>query len=347
MLLNSRGLALILAGCISAIVLGSLLLLPDIPTYVHWLVFFISFGTGYILINIVLEFLFFRELRSIYEMFEQIKNNDLSKLERNKRYGHSSLNQIHQEIYSFAHGKQNEIDELKQLAKFRRQFLADVSHELKTPIFAAQGFVHTLLDGAIKDKENRMRFLKKAAKNLDGLDMLVQDLLTVSHMEAGDITMNMEPVDICEDIYEAFDQMERAVNKAGVILKMNHERGDEVFVSADGQRIYQVLVNLISNAIKYSDKGAVVEVSLIDMGEKVDVIIKDSGIGIPAEHLNRIFERFYRVDKSRARAIGGTGLGLSIVKHIVEAHGSVIKVISTKGEGSEFSFELKKHSMDS
>ncbi|UXP32576.1 ATP-binding protein [Reichenbachiella agarivorans] len=343
MLLNSRGLALILSGCIAAVVLGSLVLLPDVPNYVYWLVFFISFGTGYILINIVLEFLFFKELRSIYNMFEQIRANDLSKLEENKRYGHSSLNQIHQEIYAYAHGKQSEIEELKQLAKFRRQFLADVSHELKTPIFAAQGFVHTLLDGAIDDKNNRMKFLKKAAKNLDGLDMLVQDLLTVSHMEAGDITMQLEPVDICEEIYEIFDQMEENAHKHKVTLKTNHERSEEIKVLVDSQRIHQVLVNLITNAIKYSDEGGVVEVSVVDTGKRQNVIVKDRGIGIPTEHLNRIFERFYRVDKSRSRAIGGTGLGLSIVKHIVEAHDSEIKVVSTPGEGSTFSFELNKY----
>lgn len=343
MLLNSRGLALILSGCIAAIVLGSLLLLPDVPEYAYWLAFFTAFGTGYILINIVLEFLFFRELRSIYNMFEQIRANDLSKLEPNKKYGHSSINQIHQEIYDYAHGKQSEIEELKQLAKFRRQFLADVSHELKTPIFAAQGFVHTLLDGAIDDKKNRMKFLKRAAKNLDGLDMLVQDLLTVSHMEAGDITMQLEPVDICEMVFEIFDQMEDNANKTGITLKMNHQRDEEIKVIADAQRIHQVLVNLITNAIKYSDEGGVVEVSLDEMGDKQNVIVKDSGIGIPAEHLNRIFERFYRVDKSRSRAIGGTGLGLSIVKHIVEAHNSDIKVVSSPGHGSTFSFKLDKY----
>lgn len=346
-MLNSRGLAIILAGCISAIILGGLYLLPTLANYVYWSVFLISFGTTYILVNIVLEFLFFRELRSIYEMFEQIKNNDLPKVQRSKKFGHSSLNQIQEEIYSFAHGKQNEIEELKQLAKFRRQFLADVSHELKTPIFAAQGFVHTLLDGAIKDKENRMKFLKKAARNLDGLDMLVQDLLTVSHMEAGDITMHLEPVDICEDIYEVFDQLETSAQKSSINLVMSHKRGEELFVLADGQRIYQVLVNLISNAVKYSDEGSEVSVSLVDLGDTIDIVIKDTGIGIPTEHLNRIFERFYRVDKSRARAIGGTGLGLSIVKHIVEAHNSDIKVVSTTGEGSEFSFELQKHSIES
>ncbi|MCV9389182.1 sensor histidine kinase [Reichenbachiella ulvae] len=343
MLLNSRGLAIILSGCIAAIALGSLLLLPDIPVYAYWLVFFVSFGTGYILINVVLEFLFFRELRSIYKMFEQIRANDLSQLEPNKKFGHSSINQIHQEIYDYAHGKQSEIEELKQLAKFRRQFLADVSHELKTPIFAAQGFVHTLLDGAIDDKKNRMKFLKRAAKNLDGLDMLVQDLLTVSHMEAGDITMQKEPVDICEMIYEIFDQMEDNAEKHNITLKMNEPRYEEIKVIADPQRIYQVLLNLITNAVKYSDEGGRVEVSLNEAGSKLDIRVKDNGIGIPSEHLNRIFERFYRVDKSRSKAIGGTGLGLSIVKHIVEAHKSEIKVVSSPGQGSTFSFRLDKY----
>ncbi|WP_109829456.1 sensor histidine kinase [Reichenbachiella versicolor] len=343
MFLNSKGLALILALCISAIITGCMFLLPDLPLYAYWVVFLLSIGTSYILIAIVLEFLFFKELRSIYRMFEQIRSNDLSQLEANKKYGHSSLSQIHKEIYDYAHNKQSEINELKQLAQFRRQFLADVSHELKTPIFAAQGFVHTLLDGAIDDKKNRMKFLKKAAKNLDGLDALVQDLLTVSHMEAGDITMQFDSVDLVAQVEEIFDQLESPAGKNGIQLKLNNHFGGEKLVKADSARIDQVLVNLISNAIKYSNEGAEVTVSLIDHIDKVEVCIKDTGVGIPAEHLNRIFERFYRVDKSRSKAAGGTGLGLSIVKHILEAHESEIHVTSTFGEGSEFSFELNKY----
>lgn len=342
MFLNSKGLALILAICISAIITGCLFLLPDLPYYAYWVVFFLSIGTSYILIAIVLEFLFFRELRSIYRMFEQIRVNDLSKLEANKKYGHSSLSQIHKEIYDYAHNKQTEINELKQLAQFRRQFLADVSHELKTPIFAAQGFVHTLLDGAIDDKENRVKFLKKAAKNLDGLDVLVQDLLTVSHMEAGDITMQFDAVNLKDMVKEIFDQMEAVTTKDNIRLKLNNPFGRDVIVKADEQRLQQVMVNLISNAIKYSDEGAEVTVTLLDIGSKVKVSVTDTGVGIPSEHLNRIFERFYRVDKSRSKAAGGTGLGLSIVKHILEAHDSEIQVESVFGEGSEFSFELNK-----
>lgn len=343
MKLNSRSLALILAVCITAILIGSLALMPEVPSYAYWVLGLLAFGTSYILINVILEFLFFRELRSIYDMFEQIRRNDLSQLTQNKNSGYSSLSQIYEEIYEYAHNKQSEIDELKQMAKFRRQFLADVSHELKTPIFAAQGFVHTLLDGAIDDKANRMKFLKKAAKNLDGLDALVQDLLTVSHMEAGDITMQIEPVNMVEMVYEVFDQMEEAAVKSKVGLILNHVRDENIKVLADPQRIRQVFVNLITNAIKYSDEGSEVHVDLHEKDTKIDVTIKDNGIGIPPEHLNRIFERFYRVDKSRSKAIGGTGLGLSIVKHIVEAHESEIKVTSSVGEGSTFSFELSKY----
>ncbi|MEO9964677.1 MAG: ATP-binding protein [Reichenbachiella sp.] len=341
MLLNSKGLALILAASIAVIVAASLLLISELPVYVFWLIPVICFGASYILINVVMEFLFFKELRNIYEMFEKIRKNDLSSLKPKRSYGHSSLNQIQQEIYSYAYVKQSEIEELKQMAKFRRQFLADVSHELKTPIFAAQGFVHTLLDGAIDDKSIRMKFLKKAAKNLDGLDALVQDLLTVSHMEAGDITMHFEPTNIGEVVHEIFDQLEDRANKKGIELKLESAKSSDFLVLADNQRIHQVFVNLISNAIKYSDENGQVVVSLASNNGKLDISVKDNGIGIPPEHLNRVFERFYRVDKSRSKAQGGTGLGLSIVKHIVEAHRSEIKVVSNVGQGSSFSFELE------
>lgn len=339
-MLNSKGLALILSTCISLILTGSLLLIPEVPEVVLWVVPFISFGTGYILINVVLEFLFFRELRDIFDLFKEIKENNYSFFQSRKKYVHSSLNQIHDSLHEYAEVKQNEIDELKKMAKFRRQFLADVSHELKTPIFAAQGFVYTLLDGAVEDKTIRMKFLRKAAKNLDGLDALVQDLLTVSYVEAGDITMHVAPTNIVELILDIFDSLEEKAQKNGISLNINLTKDKPVYVNVDSQRIYQVLINLISNAIKYSNENAEVRVELLTDGPKINISIKDQGIGIPAEHLPRIFERFYRVDKSRSKAQGGTGLGLSIVKHILEAHDSEINVASIQGEGSTFSFDL-------
>ena len=155
--------------------------------------------------------------------------------------------------------------------------------------------------------------------------------------------MHIGPVNIVEMVYEIFDEMEQTALKSHISLKLNHERSAMTKVMVDPQRMRQVLVNLITNGIKYSNENAAVNVTLIEKEGKIEVTIKDGGIGIPPEHLNRIFERFYRVDKSRSKAMGGTGLGLSIVKHIVEAHNSEIKVTSTVGEGSSFSFELEKY----
>lgn len=298
-----------------------------------------SFIISGIIIYVVLEFLFFRELKGLYNLFSKIEQENISKTKEGKDF--KSLHSIYTELYKYAENKQTEIEELKRMAKFRRQFLADVSHELKTPIFAAQGFVHTLLDGAVDDEKNRMRFLKKAARSLDGLDILVQDLLTVSHMEAGDITMHKENFDIGEMIYDIFDQFEEVVKEERLKLFASCKRFEEIIVHADPRRIYQVIVNLISNAVKYSSVNGKVYVSVDEDNKgKIKIIVSDNGIGIPPEHLNRIFERFYRVDKSRSKEKGGTGLGLSIVKHIVEAHLSEIHVKSKVGKGTDFSFEL-------
>lgn len=342
MLLNSRGLALILAIAIASLIGCCSFIFGDLTNYELLFISGVSFAASFLLISVVLEFLFFRELKGIYGMLESIGTNRLSEIKDNRKYGHVSLNKIYQEIYAYAQIKQSEIEELKRMAKFRRQFLADVSHELKTPIFAAQGFVHTLLDGAVEDENIRMKFLRKAAKSLDGLDMLVQDLLTVSYMESGDITMHKEYFDLSEMVYEIFEQFEEKAARKDITLQCEHDRTLKVIVFADSRRIYQVLVNLISNGVKYTKDGGLVDVQFDNRGDKKIIKVKDSGIGIPAGDLNRIFERFYRVEKSRSKEKGGTGLGLAIVKHIVEAHGGVVKVLSTVGRGTEFSFELDK-----
>lgn len=339
MALNSRVLALLLAFSLSIITSISLYVFRDFaPNEILW-IGSVSFVTSGIIIYVVLEYLFFRELKGLYKLFSKIEEEEISKAKEKKDF--KSLSDIYSELYKYAENKQTEIEELKRMAKFRRQFLADVSHELKTPIFAAQGFVHTLLDGAVDDVEIRMKFLKKAARSLDGLDILVQDLLTVSHMEAGDITMQKENFDIGEMIYDVFDQFEETTNHAGIKLFASCKRFEEIMVHADPRRIYQVLVNLISNAVKYSIGEGKVYVSVDeDTEHKVKISVIDDGVGIASEHLNRIFERFYRVDKSRSKERGGTGLGLAIVKHIVEAHKSEIQVKSKVGKGTDFSFEL-------
>ncbi len=341
MVYSSRGLALLLALCIALITSLFLSLFKSVDLSALFVAFGISFSVSYILIFVVLEFLIFRELDKVYKLMAKLKKKELSKIDKQKSAPLNPLKTINEDIYSFAELKQKEIDELKKIEAFRREFIADVSHELKTPIFAAQGFVHTLLDGAVNDKTVRTKFLKKAAKSLDGLDILVQDLLTLSHLETGQIKMHFENIDLYKLTEEVFEQFEEKAEKKDMKLRIDGDEG-KVWVYADWQRINQVLTNLISNAIKHSHDGGEVIVGF-DVGKKnVVTYVKDSGEGIAPEHQIRIFERFYRVDKSRSREKGGTGLGLAIVKHILDSHHSKPEVESIPGKGSTFSFKLPR-----
>jgi two-component system phosphate regulon sensor histidine kinase PhoR len=341
MVYSSRTLALLLAVCIALITTLFLSLFESVGAPVLLVAFFIAFSVSYLLSYIVLEFLIFREIRDIYKLMDKLKKKELEHIQKQKPAALNPLKNISEEIFTFADLKQKEIDELKKLEAFRKEFIADVSHELKTPIFAAQGFVHTLLDGAVNDKAVRTKFLKKAAKSLDGLDMLVQDLLTLSQIETGQIKMHFETIDLYQLTEEVFEQFENRAEKKDVKLRI-HSSSRRVYVFADWQRISQVMTNLISNAIKHSHEGGEVMVSFETGKKNVTTIIKDTGEGIPLEHQSRIFERFYRVDKSRSREKGGTGLGLAIVKHILEGHNSKADVESTPGKGSSFRFKLPK-----
>lgn len=341
MVYSSRVLALLLALCIALITTLFLSLFESVNASALLVAFFISFSVSYLLIFVVLEFLIFRELNKIYKLVGKLKKKELSGLDKEKPNALNPLKEINDDIYSFAELKQKEIDELKKLEAFRKEFIADVSHELKTPIFAAQGFVHTLLDGAVNDKAVRTKFLKKAAKSLDGLDILVQDLLTLSHIETGQIKMHFESVDLYKLTQEVFEQFEDKADKRDVQLRIENP-GQKVFVHADWQRMSQVMTNLISNAIKHSNDGSEVVVSFDVSKKNIVTKVRDFGEGISSEHLHRIFERFYRVDKSRSREKGGTGLGLAIVKHVLDGHNTRAEVESTPGKGSEFSFKLPR-----
>lgn len=341
-MINSRGIALLLGVAISGITTAFIAMVPGVTNTAIFIAFALSFSTSYIFIRITLEFLFFRQIDTIFEALKKINSRELADVAKpGAKTTLNPLKHINKEIYSYAVNKQEEIQELKQLETFRREFMADVSHELKTPIFAAQGFVHTLLDGAVEDKKVRVKFLKKAAKSLDGLDILVQDLLTISQMETGEIKMHFEYFDITEVCRETFEQLEDKASKKEITLAFENPQA-KVFVYADYQRIYQVMTNLVSNAVKYTKRGGHIEVSFEERDGLIYTYVKDNGRGIPPADINRIFERFYRVDKSRSKEKGGTGLGLSIVKHIIEGHNSTIEVESEVGKGSVFSFALKK-----
>jgi len=293
---------------------------------------------SFIISWVVLEIILFKGIRKLLQMPQMEMDTSLPAA---KSPGFQNLKDA---LVSYVDLKQMEIEQLKSMATYRKEFLADISHELKTPIFAAQGYVHTLLDGAIEDSQVSLRFLKKAAKSLDALDILVQDLLTVSRLETGQIKMNIQSFSIYELALEVFELLEDKAKKKNVKLGFGSGVYKEINVKADQQRIFQVLRNLVQNGINYSLENGKVVIDFVPGRDQVAVHVKDSGRGIPPEHLDRIFQRFYRVEKSRTKSSdrGGTGLGLAIVKHILEQHHSLIRVKSTLDKGSDFYFELPK-----
>jgi len=339
--LNSRAIGLLIGILVSVITTAFLFLVEGTNITILLIAFFLSLSSSYILVRLVLEFLFFRHINNMYEALNNNNKEELDLLmSSSNSQSLNPMNRINREIYSYAENKQREIAELKRMEIFRREFMADVSHELKTPIFAAQGFVHTLLDGAIEDKKVRSKFLKKAAKSLDGLDILVHDLLTLSQIETGEIKMHIVSFDLMELFEEVVDQLENKASKKNIGLSYIKE--ENVYVMGDQRRIYQVVLNLVSNAIKYTDKKGEVTISYEENEDLISISVEDTGDGIPEKDVNRIFERFYRVDKSRSKEKGGTGLGLAIVKHIIEGHNSKIDVHSQVGVGSRFTFQLEK-----
>lgn len=345
MVSSSRGLALIFGVGLAA--LATIILSPSLglglsdSAIAFLLLFVIATASAFA----VLEIFVFRGLRSFGKTIDRLKQGDVSE-EDTDEVNHIRLEpvaRLEEEIVSIAARNQEEIERLKKLESFRKEFIANVSHELKTPIFAAQGFVHTLLDGAVNDKAVRMKFLKKAARSLDGLDVLVEDLLVLSQIETGQIKMHFENFDIYKLTEEVFEQFDDKLSKKRIELRIENSHGP-LMVYGDSQRIAQVLTNLVSNAIRHSFDDSEVLVTFEQLRKYVKVSVKDFGEGIPEEDQSRIFERFYRVDKSRTKdkGKGGTGLGLAIVKHILEGHETKADVESEPGRGSVFSFKLPR-----
>jgi two-component system phosphate regulon sensor histidine kinase PhoR len=233
-----------------------------------------------------------------------------------------------------------DIANLKKLERVRREFLGNVSHELRTPIFAIQGMLETLEQGAIDDREVNRDFVVRALRNTRNLNTLLTDLIEISRIESGDMKMSYRYFALGQLVDQVAADMKPAAEQKGITLRIETGSGLRD-VYGDKERLKQVLMNLVNNGVKYNAPGGSVVISLRDSAAGVEVAVADTGIGIPAEHLPRIFERFYRVDRERSREAGGTGLGLAIVKHIVEAHGSIVRVESAPGEGTTFRFTLK------
>lgn len=288
----------------------------------------------------------FKEIKKMRRTIQKLKLRDFPVSKKSLLQENNPIKAMNDEIFVYVARKQKEIEELRKMEQFRREFLADVSHELKTPVFSAQGFIHTLLDGAMNDEAVRERFLIKAAKNLARLEALVNDLVSLSQMESGETTMNVEKIELSAMVRDIFERLEQLAGSRSISLRIKPDREQAIFVMADRQKIDQVLVNLTSNAIKYNKEGGKVIVLFEEDKKHFTVSVRDNGPGISQEHLSRVFERFYRVDKSRSRESGGTGLGLAIVKHILNAHNSTITVMSKVGKGTNFTFKLPKPRVD-
>jgi two-component system phosphate regulon sensor histidine kinase PhoR len=247
------------------------------------------------------------------------------------------------EVERFAQDKKLEIETLNIRENYRKEFMGNISHELKTPLFTVQGYILTLLDGAMKDKKVRKKYLQRANKGVERLIYIIKDLDMITKLEVGGLILNKENFNILTMVQNVFDLLEMKAAKKNISLVFDKEYLDEIIVNADKERIEQVLTNLVVNSLKYGKQDGTTEVGVESLAKNKFLIrVTDNGEGISKENLPRIFERFYRVDKSGSRKEGGSGLGLSIVKHIVEAHNEKIYVESQLAIGSEFSFTLEK-----
>lgn len=285
--------------------------------------------------------------RFIYEKIKIIYKT-IHKFQVNKKKGpdeqiEESLDEVNQKVVEWGDEQQKEIEQLKELAIYRREFLGNVSHELKTPIFNIQGYVLTLLDGGLNDSKINKKYLIRTEKSINRMIAIVEDLEEISQLESGELKLDFSSFNIVELTQEIIDFLEIKAKKKNIAIEFDKSYDKPIVVFADKKRIRQVLINLIDNAIKYcKEDSCYTRISFFDMDRNVLIEISDNGLGIDQENIPRIFERFYRTDKGRSREQGGTGLGLAIVKHIIEAHGQAINVRSTLGVGTTFGFTLKK-----
>lgn len=307
-----------------------------------WFLFpIISFALSYGFVIYVLKKYLYKKIKVIYKTIHQHKVSTSQSPVRID-VDEIILEDVEREVNEWVASEEAEIGKYKSWAEYRRRFIGDVSHELKTPIFNIQGYLHSLLDGGLEDTSVNEIFLRKAANNVDRLHTIVEDLSSISRLESGDLLLEMEVFDIKKLVYDIFEDIELTAKESQITLGFKLDADQSFMVRADKENIRQVLTNLIVNSIKYGHPEGSTKVGFYDMDKNILIEIADNGIGISPQHLPHVFGRFYRVDKSRSRLIGGSGLGLSIVKHIIEAHKQTISVRSTPDVGSTFSFTLEK-----
>jgi two-component system phosphate regulon sensor histidine kinase PhoR len=341
-----RGLAVRTAAGTALIVLLLLALLYGLgwmEVHPGWIptVALVVFGVGYAVQLSALERFIYRKIKVIYKNISERKSPKGS-VKGRMDLDRDILGEVEQEVLEWARGQTREIEQLQAMAEYRKEFLGNVSHELKTPIFSIQGYIDTLIDGGLYDERINLEYLHKASHNIERMIAIVRDLENISLLESGQLRLEMSVFNVCELAREVMGSLEEQADAADMELGFKPGINPSVMVRADRDRVRQVLVNFLTNAIRYGREGGYARIGVYDMSDRILVEVSDNGIGIAPESLGRVFERFFRTDKARSRERGGTGLGLSIAKHIVEAHGMGVNVRSTENVGSTFGFTLPK-----
>jgi len=340
--MNFRTLILFISFGFSLILAG-LIYYYEKDVSIFFILLFSVFLISYILLNYLFEKFIYQRIKSVYKLIHNLKlGKDLKSALGNQK-SDDPIADTEKAVRDWSMQKATEIEQLKAQEKFRKEFLSNISHEFKTPLFAIQGYVETLRDGMIEENPTMATsFLNRAARNLDRLSFLIHDLDEIAKLESGEITLVKEKFDIQALIHETMDDLHYKAQESDITLIQVAKNNTPVFVVADRKRIHQVLTNFIENSIKYGKKGGETKIKTHLLIDQILVEITDNGQGIEEKNLPRVFERFFRTDKSRSRDVGGSGLGLAIVKHIIEAHQQNVHVRSTEGLGTSFSFTLER-----
>lgn len=313
------------------------------PGWIALVAFVSVFCGSYLLIQFTLERFIYRKIKLIYKFIHQTKATQREEMYNKYILPKKGFDDVREDVEKWAAQRSEEIEILKSNEAYRKEFLQNLSHEFKTPIFAIQGYIDTLLDGALENPDVNKKFLENTSKNVDRLVALVNDLDEISKLETGEQSLSKSNFIIQELIRETFEALSIKINKRSIKCLIKKGCDAPIFVNADKEKIRQVLINLITNAIKYGKENGNITASIYKTDDKhVLIEISDDGIGIKEEHLPRIFERFFRTDSGRSRNIGGAGLGLAICKHIIEAHGQTIHVRSKLDIGTTIGFTLNQ-----
>jgi two-component system phosphate regulon sensor histidine kinase PhoR len=341
--LSSKQVVFFLSAILTIVVFLFLILFTKLSAFLLYtaIALILFFLIAFFLIQYVLNKFIADKIKPIYKIINYIPQKG-KQVKGESRQRFVELSEVEHDVEEWAQNQLQEIERLKDLERYRKEFVGNVSHELKTPIFNIQGYILTLLEGGLEDPKINKLYLTRSEKSIDRMISIVEDLESITKLETGELKPQYSVFDIVKVTEDAFEMELMLAKERKITFEFANKPDKPIMVKADKKRIMEVITNLITNGIKYGKRKGVIKVGFYDFDDKTMVEVSDNGIGIAKKDLPRIFERFYRVDKSRSREQGGTGLGLSIVKHIIEAHNQTINVQSVLDEGTTFTFTLEK-----